>query len=74
MSNLDPKFATQNGSEIRYKIIINILVLYWNVLIIIFAGDQHPKKIRAIAMFKKLTFTATGNEIYVAHSAKKVTH
>jgi U3 small nucleolar RNA-associated protein 21 len=39
---------------------------------VVLVGDQHPKKIRAIAMFKKLTFTATGNEIYVAHSAKKV--
>jgi len=42
------------------------------VILIISIGDQHQKKIRAIAMFKKLTFTATGNEIYVSHSAKKV--
>lgn len=36
-------------------------------------GEQHAKKIRAIAMSRMLTFTASGPDIFIFSRGKKVT-
>jgi len=60
--------------EILPGILVHVLILapQCNKLNLLFVGPLHKRKIRALAMYKRFTLTASGPQIYIWKRARLV--